>query len=224
MRFFLVLAVAVASGTLASAQSTLLEFNFNTASGVTAPATFNSTFNAPAVSPSVVGRGSGIVADAVAGSFSSTAWTNAITPDANDYYSFTYSNSLLSSLSGLSLIANRNGLGPRLLEVRDSITGFGVAGVSQPLPNASQVTPIAFNLSTIPALQNIPASTTVELRIYAYDSNNATTSQFALDSSGNASGLTLTGTPVPEPTTVGGLAAASLFGIGWVRRRFRKAA
>jgi hypothetical protein len=205
--------------TSASAQS-LLEFNFNGATG--SQTTSVSTYNAPVVQPSTISRGPGVTAAPFADSFNATGWTNSATLDANDYFTFNYSSSSLSSLSNLTINVNRNGLGPRLIEVRDSLSGFGTAGVVQPLPNASLITPISFNLAGVTALQNIPANTIVELRIYAYDSNNATNSQFALDSTGNVPSLVLSGTPVPEPATVGGLAAMGLFGFGWLRRRLRK--
>lgn len=216
--FFAVLSVSCL-GSVCQAQ-TLLSFNFNGAAGNQAFST--SSFNAPAVSPSLIIRGSGVTAATFANSFNATGWTNAATPDLNDYFTFNYSNNLISSLSTLGINANRNGLGPRLIEVRNSISGFGTPGVVQSLPNASLITPISFNLSGVTALQNIPASTIVELRIYAYDSNNATNSQFALDSTGNVPSLVLSGTPVPEPATVGGLSALGLFVFGAIRRRFKK--
>ena len=220
--------VAVMTATLlfasvTNAQQPLLTFNFAGATG--SQANSPSTFNAVNVNPSVVSRGPGVTASAFADSISANGWTTATTVDANDYFTLTFQSSTITSLSSIVINANRNGLGPRLMEVRDSLSGFNTATTTPiAVPNASLITPLNFNLSGVTVLQNIPANTLVELRIYAYDATQATNSSLAIENAGPIAGLVLNGTPVPEPATVGGLAAAGLFGFGWLRRRFRKTA
>lgn len=185
--------------------------------------------NQPSSAPSFVGlgvtasslsRGSGLVAAAQNDSINATGWTNVAAIDTNDYYTFSLSSATTSlTLTSLQIQGNRNGNGPRILELRDSLTGFANAGVIQPLSNAA-LTTINFNLSGRPALQNIPIGTSVELRLYAYDAGNNVNGEFFLDSVGGIPAIAVN--PVPEPTTV--LAAASAtWGLVWGIRRRRRA-
>jgi hypothetical protein len=120
------------------------------------------------------------------------------------------------SLHTLRIQGNRNGNGPKTLELRDSRTGFDQLGVILPLTNAA-LTTLDFDTSSRALLQNMAPGTSVELRLYAYDAGSNPNGELFLDSVGGNSAISVN--PVPEPATVLGLSAAGLGLAAAVRRR-----
>lgn len=228
----LVIGTLVGAMPWAGAQIIAWDFNGNAGSETSVAATTQSA-NLQTVRMT---RGAGVAATTLAGSFAANEWdtgntTLAAAQAANEYFAFTVSpmSGFAASLTTLDANFARTTGAPNQFQWQYSLDGFASAGVS-----IGSV--VAFNsvqdygqaqnqisLTGISALQSIPATTSVEFRLYVFGATGSTGSVSFGFLDGND--LRIGGSvvsAVPEPATYAGIAGAgALIGARWFRRRPR---
>ena len=192
-------------------QAQLILYNFAGAAGN--EVAFPANFSVEHLHAGLLTRGSGLTPTASADTFSSSGFTLAGAPDANDYYAFTLApdDGYQMSLSGLELDERRSSTGIRQWSVRSSLDGFGADLGLFTVPDdtatrVNQATSLGF------AFQELASP--VEFRIYGFGAEGAS-GTWRIDN------LEMMGSvsPIPEPGT-----CALMFGFGlvvfaWGRRR-----
>lgn len=161
---------------LAGAQ--ILAWNFNGAAGN--EASIAVTTKDANLSTSSITRGSGVTASALANAFSSSNW-NAASQAADKYYQFTVNaaSGFQVSLSTLDVYFRRSSTGANTFQWQYSLDGFATAGtniggnISYTLTSTNGDAQTQLNLSGIAALQNVPASATVTLRLFGWGASAA---------------------------------------------------
>ncbi|MGI8838926.1 MAG: C25 family cysteine peptidase [Pyrinomonadaceae bacterium] len=150
-------------------------------------ATFSSTTTNVNLNTSTLNRGTGLNANTLADTFNSTGFTTTATTliDAianNDYLQFTVSARAGFSVSLSTLDANfrRSSTGPNTFQWQYSLDGFATAGVnigSAITYSGTESNGLAqsqINLSGIAALQNVPSTTTITIRLYGWGATGST--------------------------------------------------
>jgi hypothetical protein len=219
---FATLVLSLAASLPAPAQ-VLLQWNFD---GVSSPATMNSTTNAAEANASVLSRGIGAPASVASNSFRTQGFGNdGISLSNTDYFEFTLTSALVNPTMSLSSIEMRfNG----------TTTYAATPGVTMAWAysfDSSSFTLLdtfvqvgagagSFDLSSVPALQNISGVSSITFRFYA--SGQTSTGGWGFSNTSTQSpGLTLNGVIVPEPTTYGLIIIAiALFAISLLRRHY----
>ena len=200
----------------------VLSWNFTGAAG-NEPSIAVTTKDAN-IASSAVTRGAGVTASALANAFSGSGWnvtSLALAQSGNKYYQFTVNASagFTVSLSALDVFFRRSSTGPNTFEWQYSLDGFATAGndigsnISYTLVTSNGDAQAQLNLSSIAALQNLPAATTVTFRLYGWGAS-AAGGTFAFGRPASAS-LVIGGTVAPvsgsTPTIV--VAPGSLTGF-----------
>ncbi len=172
-----------------SSYGQILAWDFASALGSEASVTSTST--ATNLNSSTITRGAGLLASALANTYSSNDFTasgtaaQAITN--NDYLQFTVSaaSGYMVSLSTLDANFRRSGTGPNTFQYMYSLNGFSTAGanigspISYTLTTGNGDAQTQINLSGISALQNVLSGTVITIRLYGYGAS-ATGGTFAL--------------------------------------------
>ncbi|MEO6315859.1 MAG: choice-of-anchor J domain-containing protein [Chitinophagaceae bacterium] len=177
------------------AWSQILSWNFTGAAGN--ETSIAATAKDANLSSSMVARGSGVTATALANAFSSSGWnvaSQALAISGNKYLQFTV-NALPGyqvSLSGLDAYFRRSSTGPNAFQWQYSLDNFATAGtdfgpaISYTATTSNGDPQAAISSAGISALQNVPSSTTVTLRLYGWGAS-AAGGTFALGRPANAS-------------------------------------
>ncbi|MXV17064.1 gliding motility-associated C-terminal domain-containing protein [Hufsiella ginkgonis] len=151
-----------------------------------APTSLNTNLNTTSFT-----RGAGVTASALGNAFSASNFTASGTfADAvanNKYIQFTVNarTGFNTSLTSLDAAFRRSGTGPNKYQWQYSLNGFATAGVnigsevSYTLTSANGDAQPQLSLAGIAALQNVPATTTITFRVYAYGAT-ATGGTFAV--------------------------------------------
>ncbi|MBC7695202.1 MAG: Ig-like domain-containing protein, partial [Burkholderiales bacterium] len=172
-----------------SVQAQILAWEFNTNTG--SEVTVNAGTNNANLNTAVISRGAGITATGLTNAYSSTGFTVSGTlADAktnNKYLQFTVNSKsgYKVSLSTLDFNFRRSSTGPNAFQWQYSLDGFTTAGVDLGAVISYTTSPTAgdaqpqISLSGITSLQNLPSTTTVTFRLFAYGAT-ATTGTFAL--------------------------------------------
>ncbi len=189
---------------LAGAQ--VLSWNLNTAAG--SEASIPVTTKDANISSSSLTRGAGVTASALANAFSASGW-NVASKDlaiaGNKYFQFTVNaaSGYQASLAALDVYFRRSSTGPNAFQWQYSLDGFATAGadlgaaISYTLTTTGGDAQAQINLAAIPALQNIPAATTVTFRLFGWGASAAGgTFAFGRPATPNAS-LVIGGTVAP---------------------------
>ncbi|MEQ1606899.1 MAG: kelch repeat-containing protein [Pyrinomonadaceae bacterium] len=137
-----------------------------------APTSVSPSNVASNVTFSTLTRGSGLSLSGAANAFSSSNWTGAASPDANDYYEFTIAPNAgyQFSASELRIGLQRSGTGPTSAVVRSSLDGY-TANIGSVISVPTSTGTFTINLSTTTGLQNSVSPVTV--RIYGYGASNS---------------------------------------------------
>jgi len=206
------------SASLSQGQSPILTYDFTGAAGnqVSTTGTTATGFSSTALT-----RGPGVTAVTGAGSINSNGW-NSASFDSQDYYVFSVTNSSGSSINfgNLSIGYRRSSSGPLNFDLRVSTDGFNtnqtsVVTFTETASNTSTTTKV-IPLSDLNPFNN---SAVLEFRLYAWGASSAG-GTLRLENYGPGAGTPgVSLTPVPEPATVLGLAAAGLITARFVRRR-----
>lgn len=161
--------------------ATGFELNGKTGSEVTA----SSTTNAPDMENSVLSRGAGINATALANSYAATAFVvggnKASAIASNEFFQVTLQskNCVFFSLQKLNFNLRRSGTGPNAYQWQYSLDGFATPGTDVGAEGSYTGTGTngaampEIDLSAITALQDIPSGTPVTFRLYAWGATAA---------------------------------------------------
>lgn len=154
------------------------------------PTTVAATTVAPNLVVGPLERGAGLSAAGLANAFSSSNFLNTGSAGAisgNKYLQFSVASQsgFSLSLSSLDVVFRRSSTGPNTFQWQYSFDGFSTAGVnigssiSYVGTESNGLAQTTVDLSVIPALQNIPSSTTISLRLYGWGAS-ATSGTFAI--------------------------------------------
>lgn len=112
--------------------------------------------------------------------------------------------------------ARASTLGATNYAIRTSVAGFGTAitGGSGTIPDDGTWNRYNTSIATVNGALNTP----VEIRLYLWDNSVGTSN--TLDT--QIDDVAMQSTPVPEPVSIFGLSALSMFGLGVIRKRLRK--
>ncbi len=153
-------------------------------------ATVAATTADPDLTVGVLSRGAGLTASALANAFSSSNFLNTGLVGAqsgNKYleFSITANPGSLVSLSTLDANFRRSSTGPNAFQWQYSLNGFASAGVdvgpeiSFTSTASNGVAQAQIDLSSLPALQNVPSTTTITFRLFGWGAS-ATGGTFAI--------------------------------------------
>jgi Secretion system C-terminal sorting domain len=178
--------------------------------GQSSPATFAATtFNAGLVATSTaknITRGSGAAVSSASNSFRTTGFKNdGIATINNDYFQITLTANSCKTLSLSSIDAKFSGTAtfyaaPGVsVQFAYSLDGINFTLIGSPTNIiASNLTSMpTISLTGIPALQNVPSSTTVTMRFYA--SGQTATGGFGFGNTSGFNGLAIGGTVASNP-------------------------
>jgi hypothetical protein len=171
-----------------SLSAQILAWQFGSPASAGNEATYTATTINANLNTSVLSRGSGINASALARAFSATNFpvsgtkSDAITN--NRFFSFTVNavSAFQTSLSTLDVRLRRSSSGPNMFIWRYSVDGTNFTDIGTDISFTSTVDgvdQIQIDLSVIPALQNVGSATTITFRLYAWGAT-ATTGTFAI--------------------------------------------
>ncbi|MDB5201945.1 MAG: hypothetical protein JWQ27_1354 [Ferruginibacter sp.] len=199
-----------------TAKSQMVAWDFNGLTGTEASVAPVSAD--PDLAPTALTRGS-TAPSALANSFNSANWTTTnLLADAetNDsYYQFTVqaNNGFYVSLAGLSANFRRDANGPRAFQWKYSLDGVTYTNVGAAITytgtatNGNALPPL--DLSTVPALDNVPSNVVIRMRLYGYNAVNAS-GIFALGRLfGNDLALSGTVSPIVVPIRLISFSAAN---------------
>lgn len=163
-------------------------------------------------------RGSGVSANAGAGSINSNSWTTGNSPDVNDYYQFaiTVGANYELTLDNLTFSETRSGTGIRNFTLRSSTDSFSTFSTLATIdvPDNTSTRPHDISLSSLGTLLE---GTTVTFRLYGYAAE-AATGTWRLTPAVNVYG-TVAIAAIPEPTAaLFGSLLAGAFGLMVARR------
>ncbi|MBU3681558.1 MAG: hypothetical protein FGM16_06435, partial [Flavobacterium sp.] len=191
--------------------------------GQSSPATVTATaFNSNLVSAAganTITRGSAAVSSSGSNSFRTQGFqNNGIATSNNDYFQITLQPATGYQTSLSALTANFVGTATYYAspgvssQFAYSLDGSNFTLIGSPLVNSTLPLNGTFDLSGVPALQNVPAGTTITLRYYA--SGQTTTGGWGFSSPAasptNANGLNVLGSINPLPAVVTTAAASSI--------------
>lgn len=147
----------------------------------------NATTNDANLNTSALSRGIGLTANTLTNGYSSKGWVDADEAEAitnNRYYQITINAKPGNSVSLLTLDSHlrRTGTGPDVYIWRYSIDGTNFTDIGALIPfssdESSGLDQTQIDLSGISDLQNVGSSTTVYLRLYAWDGSGTGTFAF----------------------------------------------
>jgi len=161
----------------------IVAWQFGSPASLGSEATYNATTNDANLNTSVLSRGTGITATGLARGFSANAWdvgatkANAVTN--NEYFQFTINSKsgYIVSLSTLDARLRRTGTAPNAYIWKYSIDGTNFTEIGTDISFTSTVDGVdqtQIDLSGITALQNVPSTTTLTFRIYAWGGTSLT--------------------------------------------------
>jgi hypothetical protein len=112
-------------------------------------------------SASVIGRGSGLTAEAAADAFNSSAWTTATSPDANDYYTITITpnGGYLLTLTRIETDERRSATGIRDWAIYSSLDNYTTALATFNVPDDT-LTRVNQGVDLSSSFQNLSSSVT----------------------------------------------------------------
>ena len=169
--------------TVTLAPTTILGWQFGSPESAGNENSYGSTANNTNVNSSTLSRGAGVTSSSLPRGFASTNYTGATsTPGtksnaiaADEYMSFTVSakSGYKISLSALDAILRRSSAGPNTYRWRYSLDGttftdIGLSDVSYTLSGTEGNQQATIDLSSISALQNVPAASTITFRLYSW--------------------------------------------------------
>lgn len=194
----------VFSITLFSARSQqIVLFSFTGSTGD--DPTWPSSYEATGVQPSTLSRGPGVQPSATDDRFNSKNWTNSSSIDPNDYIEFdiTPEAGYSITLSTIAMQFQRSTNAPRNFVIRTSLDGFAADAtnvVSRTDVNTTQT-------STFTFLSPITTTSSITIRIYAYNAVNAS-STWGPGLSTDGNDLSVSGTMVALPVKFANVKAA----------------
>lgn len=154
-------------------------------------------------------RGPGLIPAIGPNTLNASGWTSSAVPDlVNDFYEFTVTPAFPFevSLTDLRFGVEASAGGPTAYQLRTSVDSFSaplILGNSVP-PGVPLLNDV--NLRAFPGFQNLPASVT--FRLFAYNASSAAGTFALIDLGPNGPGVQVSGTVVPEPSTL------TLIGVG----------
>ncbi|HMH23903.1 MAG TPA: choice-of-anchor J domain-containing protein [Puia sp.] len=183
-----------------SGQGQILSWDLNS---VTTAVPFVNAVGDAHLNTSSLTRGSGVTATSLSGAFSGSGWdvsSEALAISGNKYFQFTVNalSGFQVSLSSLDVWFRRSGTGPNTFQWQYSLDGFATAvdigsNISYLLSTSGGDKQTQLDLSGIAALQNLPAGTTVTIRLYGWGATGGA-GTFALGRPGAANSLAIGGT------------------------------
>jgi hypothetical protein len=208
------------------AKSQILAWNFTSAAG--SEPSFNATTVNENLNGSSITRGNGLTATGLANAFSASGWNVPSEADAitnNKYFEFSINakSGYKVSLSTLDAYFRRSSTGPNIFQWKYSLDGFVTPGVnigtniSYTGTNTNGDPQTQINLGLTNAVQNVPNTTTIKIRLYGWGASSSA-GTFALGRPTNNS-LSIGGTVLStsastsviniNPTSLSGFISAS---------------
>ena len=230
MRFFASIFFAAVVATSASAQQIgTFAYNFSGTNTTTPTASITSNNATYVVSAPVYAiGGTGVSLNADTNALQTKGWTSASVRDSTNFVDIgfsTASGTNAYSLNTLTYNTTTNNNGPRQFDLAYALNGgatFTILATSPNITNGYTNQLLTFNFSDL-GLERLSGNTSIKFRLFAYlaDNNGNGTLSIATNGATNAVSIPFFA-PVPEPTTVLGITALSIFGIGLIRKRLRK--
>ncbi|MFZ4401263.1 MAG: hemoblobin-interacting domain-containing protein [Bacteroidales bacterium] len=155
----------------------IIAWQFGNPAALGTEVTYNSTTNNSNLNTSILSRGNGITATALARGFSANAWdvsgTKTTAENTNEYFQFTVNakTSYKVSLSTLDATLRRTSTGPNAYIWKYSLDGSSFTEIGTEISFTSTADGVAqtqIDLSGVTALQNVNDATTITFRLYAW--------------------------------------------------------
>jgi hypothetical protein len=189
--------------------------------------TYNATTNSSNLSTASLSRGNGIAGTALGRAFAATGWSsstntkaNAISTNQYFQFSFTANSGKRVSLTALNARLRRSGApAPNAYIWRYSTNGSAFTDIGTDISftsTADGVDQTQIDLSSINALQNVAAGTTITFRLYAWGGNSTLSTfsigRFASNDTSNSLAISGYTESIPAPVITSSLTASGKVG------------